>query len=133
METILRNIVTLSVTINCSYDTAFEYLSKPINQKEWAIHFFQDIEEIDGKIIATLPFGKLPMEIKSDYETGILDIYLGDGKPIRTRLINIEDNINIYNFTLAQPQGMPDEVWKNKALPDMEDELNNLKSILENK
>ncbi len=133
METLLRNIVTLSVTINCSYNTAFEYLSKPINQKEWAVHFFQNIEEINGKTIATLPFGKLPMEIKSDYETGVLDIYLGDGKPARTRLINVEDNLNIYNFTLAQPQGMSDEVWKNKALPDMEEELNNLKSILENK
>jgi len=133
METVLRNIVTLSVTINCSYDTAFEYLSIPINQKEWAIHFFQDIEEIDGKTIATLPFGKLPMEIKSDYETGILDIYLGDGKPTRSRLINIEDSINVYNFTLAQPKGMPNEVWVNKALPDMQDELNTLKSKLENK
>ncbi len=86
METVLRNIVTLSVVINCSYDTAFEYLSMPMNQKEWAIHFFQDIEEIEGEIIATLPFGKLPMTIKSEYETGILDIYLGDGKPTRTRL-----------------------------------------------
>lgn len=133
METVLRNIVTLSVTINCSYDKAFEYLSIPINQKEWAIHFFQDIEEIDGKTIATLPFGKLPMELKSDYKTGILDIYLGEGKPTRTRLINIDDNLNVYNFILAQPKGMPDEVWKNKALPDMQDELNTLKRIVENK
>jgi hypothetical protein len=133
METVLRSIVTLSVTINCSYDTAFEYLSKPLNQKEWAIHFFQDIEEIDGKIMATLPFGKLSMEIKSDYETGILDIYLGDGKPTRTRLINIEEGLNMYNFTLAQPTGITNEFCKNKALIDMQDELNTLKSILENK
>lgn len=133
METVVRNIVTLSVTLNCSYDVAFNYLSIPINQKEWAIHFFLDIEEIDGKTIATLPFGKLPMEIKSDQETGILDIYLGEGKPIRTRLINIEEGLNIYNFTLAQPKGMPDEVWNNTAVPDMQDELNTLKSILENK
>ena len=133
METILRDIVTLSVKINCSYDTAFEYLSKPLNQKEWAIHFFQDIEEIDGKTIATLPFGKLPMEIKSDYETGILDIYLGEGKPTHTRLINIEERLNIYNFTLAQPKGISGEVWNNKALVDMQDELNALKLILESK
>jgi len=133
METLLRNIVTLSVTMNCSYDVAFNYLSVPMNQKEWAIHFFQDIEEIDGKTIATLPFGKLPLEIKSDYETGILDIYLGEGRPTRTRLINIEEGLNVYNFTLAQPKGMPDEVWLNKALPDMKEELDSLKSILENK
>ena len=119
MEMTLKNIVTLSVTIDCSYDIAFKYLSIPINQKEWAIHFFQDIEEIEGKTIATLPFGKLPMEIKSNYQTGILDIYLGSDNPTRTRLINIQNHLNIYNFTLAKPKEMPDTVWKNKALPNM--------------
>lgn len=133
METLLRSVETLSVTIDCSYKTAFEYLSTPINQKDWAIHFFQNIEEIDGKVIATLPFGKLPMEIKSDAETGVLDIYLGNSKPIRTRLIHIEGNMNVYNFTLAQPNGMPDAVWKTEALPNMQDELNILKSILDRK
>ncbi|WP_430906620.1 hypothetical protein [Maribacter sp. 2-571] len=133
METVLRNIITLSVTLHCPYDRAFEYLATPINQKEWAIHFFRDIEEIDGKTIAVLPFGKLPMHIKSDYKTGILDIHLGEGKPIHTRLIEIDSNTNVYNFTLARPKGMPDDVWKNKALPDMQDELNILKRILEEK
>ena len=133
METVLRSVVTLSVTVHCSYEVAFKYLSVPKNQKEWAIHFFQDIEEIGDKTIATLPFGKLEMEIKSDYETGILDIYLGDSKPTRTRLIEIEEDLCIYNFTLAQPKGMPDDAWKNKALPDMKEELSTLKSILENK
>jgi hypothetical protein len=28
---------------------------------------------------------------------------------------------------------MPDEVWQNKAIVDMQDELNTLKSILESK
>jgi hypothetical protein len=133
METVVRSIVTLSVTINCTYDKAFEYLSVPINQKEWAVHFFLDIEEIEGKTIATLPFGKLPLEVKSDYETGVLDIYLGEGKPTRTRLISIDSGLNMYNFTLAQPKNMPDEVWQNKAIVDMQDELNTLKSILENR
>ena len=133
METVLKNIVTLSVIINCPYDTAFDYLSNPLNQKEWAVHFFQNIEEIDGQIIATLPFGKLPMEIKSNAQSGTLDIHLGDGKPTRTRLINIDKDVNIYNFTLVQPIGMPDEVWTNQALPNMEDELNRLKVILEKK
>lgn len=131
MKTVLNAIVTLSVTINCSYDKAFEYLSQPLNQKEWAIHFFQDIEEIDGKFIATLPFGKMPMEIKADAETGVLDIFLGSANPTRTRLNQIEDTVCVYNFTLVQPPNMPDEVWQNKALPDMQDELNRLKTILE--
>jgi len=133
MESVIRNVVTLSIVINCPYDKAFDYLSRPLNQKEWAIHFFQDIEERDGQVIATLPFGKLPMRIESDSETGILDIYLGDGKPTRTRLIEIEEGLCVYNFTLAQPKKMPNEVWETKGLPDMKDELNTLKTILETK
>ena len=133
MKASLGSVETLSVTINCSYETAFEYLAAPLNQKDWAIHFFQNIEEIEGEIIATLPFGKLPLEMKSDVETGVLDIHLGDGQPTRTRLIHIADNLNMYNFTLAQPKGMPDAVWENEALPNMQDELNILKSILEKK
>lgn len=131
METISRNIETLSIQINCSYDLAFEYLSKAINQKEWATSFFQDIKVINGETIAFLPFGTLPITIKSDHSSGVLDIYLGDGKPTHTRLINIDSSINIYTFTLSQPKGMPNDVWKNKALPDMAEELNNLKLILE--
>ncbi len=133
METALKNIVTLSVILNCSYDTAMNYLSKEINQKEWAIHFFKDIEKKEDEFIAPLPFGKFRIKIKSDYQTGILDIYLGDGKPNRSRLIEIEKNLCIYNFTLSQPKEMPNDVWKNKALPNMKDELNTLKLILESK
>ena len=132
MEVVLKNVVTLSITLQCSYQKAIDYLSNPMNQKEWAIHFYQEIEEIDGRFIVTLPFGKVPLEIKSDFKTGVVDIYLG-GKPICTRLIEIEENLCIYNFTLAQPEGMPNEVWENKALADMKDEMNNLKVILEQK
>jgi len=129
MEVVLKNVVTLSITLQCSYQKAIDYLSNPMNQKEWAIHFYQEIEEIDGRFIATLSFGKVPLEIKSDFKTGVVDIYLG-GKPICTRLIEIEENLCVYNFTLAQPEGMPNEVWENKALADMKDEMNNLKVIL---
>jgi len=133
MEVALKAVITLSVTINCNYNTAFDYLSVPTNQKEWGIHFFQDIEKIGDQYIATVPFGKLPMVIKSNRETGILDIYLNDGNPIRTRLIQIEENISVYNFTLVQPKNMSKEEWDTIALPNMKDELNILKSILENK
>jgi len=132
MEVVLKNVVTLSITLQCSYQKAIGYLSNPMNQKEWAVHFYQEIEEIEGQFIATLPFGKVPLEIKPDIKTGVVDIYLG-GKPICTRLIEIDENLCMYNFTLAQPEGMPNEVWENKAVIDMKDEMNNLKLILEQK
>ncbi|MGL1887593.1 MAG: hypothetical protein OCD76_13840 [Reichenbachiella sp.] len=132
MELVLRNVVTLSTVFSGSYDLAFDYLADPFNQKEWAVHFVLDVERINGEVIATLPFGKMPIRIESDRSTGVIDIYLGDG-PSRTRLIEIEDKLCVYNFTLAQPKDMPDEVWKNQGLPNMEEELNTLRTILESK
>ena len=70
MDSTSQPAVTLSTILNCSYNKAFNYLAAPLNQKEWAIHFFQDIEEINGVYMATLPFGKIPLEIKSNNNTG---------------------------------------------------------------
>ncbi len=131
METIMRNVITLSISFSGDYDKCFEYLSNPLNQKEWAIHFVLDVEAINEGYIATLPFGTLPMRIDADHQSGLLDIYIGDGKPTRTRLIGIEPGFCVYNFTLVQPKEMPKEVWESQGLPNMKEELNLLKSKLE--
>ncbi|HAA15002.1 MAG TPA: hypothetical protein DCE41_26235 [Cytophagales bacterium] len=133
METILQHAVTLSITLACPYSVAFDYLSHPPHQKEWAVHFFQDIREEDGQFIATLPFGEMPIRLDADRETGVLDIYLGDGAPTRTRLVEVGEGLCLYNFTLVQPPQMPDSVWEAEGIPNMEDELNRLKLLLEQK
>ncbi|MEL6538857.1 MAG: hypothetical protein AAFQ98_25805 [Bacteroidota bacterium] len=133
MEKILQHAVTLSITIACPYSVAFEYLSAPLNQKEWAVHFFQDIREVEGQYLATLPFGELPLRLEAQEGTGVLDIYLGEGAPTRTRLIAVGADQCLYNFTLVQPPNMPDSVWQKEGIPNMEDELQRLKAILENK
>jgi len=133
MELVIRNVVTFSIVFNCQYDKAFDYLIDPINQKEWAIHFVKEVEQVEDQTIVTLLFGKMPIKILSDKVSGVIDIYMGDGKPTRTRLISIEDNLCIYNFTLAQPKNMPDTLWDKQGIPNMEEELAILKSILESK
>ena len=130
-QTLKRKAVTLSVSFSADYNTAFIYLADPMNQKEWAIHFVQDMEKTEEGYIATLPFGKASFYIQSDHNTGIIDLNIGEGKPIRTRLIEIEEGWCTYVFTLAQPIDMPDEVWDNEGLPNMGEELQELKSILE--
>ncbi len=132
METLVRNIITFSVSISSPYDKAWDYLTNPLNQKEWAIHFVSEIELKDNMYWATLPFGTLPLRLETDKESGVIDMILGDGEPIRTRLVPNGPDACMYIFTLPQPPNMPDEVWETVGVPNMEEELNVLKSILEN-
>ena len=133
METITRNVETLTVTMTVDYQVAFDYLADPFSQKEWATKFVLDVEKVDGEIRATTPFGQVPLRVASNQELGTLDIYMGGDKPTRTRLIEIEKGLCVYNFTLAQPPQMPDQVWINQGLPNMKEELDHLKTILETK
>lgn len=132
METIIKNVLTFSITFSADYDKAFDFLSHPINQKEWAIHFIKDVEQTEDGFVATLPFGKLPMAIKSDRVLGTLDYYVGEAPfPTRTRLIQVDEATCVYNFVLAKPENMPELVWENEAIPNMEEEMSILQSILE--
>ncbi len=131
MHTLIRNVITLSISFTADYYKSFDYLADPMNQKEWAIHFVLDMETTEEGHLATLPFGKVPFSIQSDRKTGVLDLYIGEGRPIRTRLIEIDEGFCTYIFTLPQPKEMPDVVWENEGLPNLKEEMELLKLILE--
>ena len=131
MKTLARKAETLSITFKAGFDPAFEYLANPMNQKEWAIHFIKNVEKTTDGYMATTPFAQLPIRIDADERTGVLDFYLGEGHPTRTRLIEIEDGTCTYTFTIAQPKEMPDTVWENEGLPNMKEEMEILKEKLE--
>ena len=128
----MRKVTTQTISINAEYDLAFDYLSNPLTQKEWAINFMKDVKKTDEGFIAVTPFGEMPLKLRTDKQTGILDINLGGGKPIPTRLIKNGNGCE-YMFTLFQPNGMPDIAWEQEGIPAMAEELKALKSILENK
>lgn len=128
----MRNVTTQTISINAHYEMVFDYISNPLTQKEWAINFMKDVQETEAGFMAITPFGKVPLAFKSEKATGIIDIVLGGGEPIRTRLIKNKEACE-YLFTLFQPKGMPDVAWINDGIPGLAEELKMLKSILENK
>lgn len=128
----MRKVTTQAISINAEYDLAFDYISNPLTQKEWAINFMKDVKKTDGGFIAVTPFGEMPLKFRTDKQTGIIDIILGGGEPIPTRLIKNGNGCE-YMFTLFQPNGMPDIAWEQEGIPGMAEELKELKSILENK
>ena len=128
----MRNVTTQTISINAHYDMAFDYISNPLTQKEWAINFMKDVEKTEAGFMATTPFGKIPLAFESDKATGVIDIILGGGEPIRTRLIKNKEACE-YLFTLFQPENMPDAAWENEGISGLAEELTTLKSILEKK
>jgi hypothetical protein len=126
----MRKVTTQTISINAEYNKAFDYISNPLTQKEWAIKFIKDVKETDNGFIAVTTFGEMPLAFRTDERTGIIDIILGSGEPIPTRLIKNENGCE-YLFTLFQPRGMPDFAWEKEAISDLTSELKELKSILE--
>ncbi len=128
----MRKVTTQTISINAEYDKAFNYISNPLTQKEWAINFMKDVKKTENGFIAVTPFGEMPLKFRTDKQTGTIDIILGGGKPIPTRLIKNESGCE-YIFTLFQSKGMPDIAWKKEGILGLVEELKELKSILENK
>ena len=126
----MRKVTTQTISINAEYDRVFDYISNPLTQKEWAINFMKDVKETDNGFIAVTPFGEMPLELLADKQTGIIDIILGGGEPIPTRLIKNENGCE-YLFTIFQPNGMPEIAFEKEGIPGLAEELKELKSILE--
>ena len=122
--------ITLTTTLDVPFQTAFAYLADPRNQAEWAVHFIKAVREEGGLVLATTPMGEMPLRVASAVELGVLDIQLGDGPAIPTRLVPNGGGCE-YIFTLGKPPGMPDDVWTNVAIPNMREELDLLKKRLE--
>ncbi len=123
--------VTLSVTLDVAYDSAFDYLVNPYHLPEWSINFIKQVQEVNGLPIAMTQMGDVPVVIKNDRQTGVLDIILGS-VPSPTRLIRNGEGCD-YLFTLHQPPNMPDVVWENEGVPGLREELDTLKVVLEGK
>jgi hypothetical protein len=126
----MRKVTTQTISIKAKYDKSFHYISNPLNQKEWAINFMNDVKETENGFIAVTPFGEMPLEFKTNKQTGTIDIIINDGEPILTRLIKNENGCE-YLFTLFQPCEMPDIKWEQEGIPGLIEELEKLKLILE--
>ena len=127
----MKTVSTQTISIEASYEKSFNYLSDPLNQKEWATFFIKDVQKQGNTFIAETPMGIVPIRVEGNIDTGVLDIYLGDGEPTKSRLLKNENGCE-YLFTIMKPHDMPDAAWENEGLPGLATELNNLKQILEN-
>lgn len=125
----VQESITQSVSLEVPYDTAFAYISNPRNQPKWAINFVKEVKETDQGLIMVTPMGEVPFRFESDSQSGVIDIVMGGGAPLPTRLVRNGDGCE-FMFTLFRPEGMPEEAWQGQAA-GLAEELGILKLNLE--
>ena len=120
---------THSVTIEAPFDVAWNYISNPLNQPNWAINFVKDARMQGEKVIMTTIMGEDTVDWETNREHGTIDSIGSDGSVTPSRLIEIGDSLQ-YIFTFSMPLHVPDEAF-NQGKQGMEEELATLKNIIE--
>lgn len=125
-----RSFTTQTVAIEAEYNKAFDYISNPLKQCEWAINFMKEVRQSEAGFIALTPAGEVPFVMETDKATGVIDWVLGGEERIHTRLLRNGTGC-AYQFTLFQPFDLPDAAWEQQGIPGLQEELATLKSKLE--
>lgn len=120
---------THSITIEAPFDVAWNYISNPLNQPNWAINFVKDTRMEDEKLIMTTVMGEDTVDWQANREQGTIDMVGSDGTVTPTRLIEIGDSLH-YIFTFSMPVHVPEQVFA-EGQAGMDEELSTLKQIVE--
>jgi hypothetical protein len=131
METHFDNISVQVINLNCSYEKAFDNLKDPLFQKEWGVRFFKDIVEEDGAYIADTRFGKMTMRVDADEATGYIHTYMNGIRTNPSLLVRNGEDSCVYLFALLKPAAAPAEMFLQQGVPNLKQDLQNLKNILE--
>lgn len=127
------NAHTTSVTIQCTPDKAFQYISKIENLLSWAPGFADSISFEGGKWMAKKGPSVFEARIVSEERYGTIDFHVipapGVFMAAPSRVVANGPNTE-YVFTLFQFPGMDDASFA-KLIEDMREEFRTLKRLLE--
>jgi hypothetical protein len=106
---------TVTTILPAPRDAVFNYMSDVEQLPEWATEFARELkrEGADYKVVNGL--GEFYFEIRSDPETGVIDMFVGPTKDqmavFPTRAIALPDGRTAYSFTMFQGPEMSDELF----------------------
>jgi hypothetical protein len=124
---------TLTTVLPASRRRVFDYMSDIRNLPEWATEFARELREEDGGFKVVNNLGEFVFEIRSDEETGVIDMYAGPTREelavFPTRVIELPDGRTSYSFTMFQGPGMPTDLFESQH-ESLKREFHNLERIL---
>lgn len=131
----MKRSETLSITIETSYDRAWNFISNPDNLHLWTVDFAIEKPEKNGDVYKVkTPRGVIDLFVKTNTENGKIDFYFGRGghyESSSSRLLVLPESGEIeYQFTQAEPNNAPPGLFE-KLVSNVKKELEILKVILE--
>jgi hypothetical protein len=109
---------TVTAVLPADADQVFAYLAEVENLPDWATEFARRLERDgdDYKVVNGL--GEFFFEIRSDPDTGVIDMYSGPTKDqmalFPTRVVPLPGGGSAFTFTMFQQPDMPDELFESQ-------------------
>jgi hypothetical protein len=88
------------------------------NLPRWATEFAREMKVVDGRHVVVNGLGEFVFEIRSDPDTGVVDMYAGPSEDAMgvfpTRVVGLPGGSSAYTFTMFQAPDMPDELFESQ-------------------
>ena len=106
---------TVTTILPAPRDAVFNYMSDVEQLPEWATEFARELKRAGADYKVVNGLGEFYFEIRSDPETGVIDMFVGPTKEqmavFPTRAIALPDGRTAYSFTMFQGPEMSDELF----------------------
>ena len=107
---------TVIATVEAPKEEVFAYLADVENLPSWATEFARELKVVDGKHKVVNGLGEFFFEIRTDEETGVIDMYAGPTEDalalFPTRVVALGEGRSAFIFTMFQQPGQPDDVFE---------------------
>ncbi len=127
----LMNSKTLSISIDCSVNKAYEFISNPENLPQWS--FFESVKKVNDQWIAETRDGPMNIRFVDRNEFGIVDHFVTPSPDesiiVPMRIIPNGTGCEVIFTAFQQP--MMSEGQFNQDLDQVQQDLETLKQLLE--
>jgi hypothetical protein len=107
---------TVTTTLATPADEVFAYLADVEKLPEWATEFARELKLVDGRHKVVNGLGEFFFEIRSDAESGVIDMLAGPTEEallcFPTRVVATPTGGSAYTFTMFQAPGQSDEQFE---------------------
>ncbi len=109
---------TVTTIVSAPQQRVFEYMSDIERLPEWATEFARELKREGEAYKVVNGLGEFYFDIKSDPETGVIDMFAGPTKQqmaiFPARAVSLPDGRTAVSFTMFQGPDMPDELFESQ-------------------
>jgi hypothetical protein len=121
---------TVTTIFSASPEDVFSYLADIENLPEWATEFARELKLVDGRHKVVNGLGEFFFEIRSDHESGVVDMLAGASEEalqlFPARVVPVSGG-SAFTFTMFQAPGQPEELFEGQY-QSLKREFENLKA-----